>query len=48
MLQSIGLLPENVDKDKIGAKVCNGVLNICIPKKTPDKVEPVEKQIEIQ
>jgi HSP20 family protein len=42
------ILPENVDKDKIGAKVCNGVLNICIPKKTPDKVEPVEKQIEIQ
>ena len=42
------ILPENVDKDKIVAKVCNGVLNICIPKKTPDKVEPVEKQIEIQ
>ena len=42
------ILPENVDKDKIEAKVCNGVLDICIPKKTPDKVEPVEKQIEVQ
>ena len=42
------ILPENVDKYKIGAKVCNGVLDSCIPKKTPDKVEPVEKQIEVQ
>ena len=41
------ILPENVDKDKIEAKVTNGVLDICIPKKTPDKVEPVEKQIEV-
>lgn len=42
------ILPENVDKDKICAKVNNGVLDISIPKKTPDKVEPVEKQIEVQ
>ena len=42
------ILPENVDKDKIEAKVNNGVLDICIPKKSPDKVEPVEKQIEVQ
>ena len=42
------ILPENVDKDKICAKVNSGVLDICIPKKTPDKVEPVEKQIEVQ
>ena len=42
------ILPENVDKDKIEAKVNNGVLDINIPKKTPDKTEPVEKQIEIQ
>ena len=42
------ILPENVDKDKIEAKVCNGVLNICIPKKNPDKIEPVEKQIEVK
>lgn len=42
------ILPENVDKDKICAKVNNGVLDICIPKKTLDKVEPVEKQIEVQ
>lgn len=42
------ILPENVDKDKIEAKVCNGVLEICIPKKNPDKIEPVEKQIEVK
>jgi HSP20 family protein len=40
-------LPENVDKDKIEAKVDNGVLDIIIPKVTPDKVAPVEKQIEV-
>ncbi len=42
------ILPENVDKDKIEAKVNNGVLEVIIPKKTPDKSEPVEKQIEVQ
>lgn len=42
------ILPENADKDKIEAKVCNGVLGICIPKKNPDKIEPVEKQIEVK
>ena len=42
------ILPDNVDKDKIEAKVTNGVLDIHIPKKTPDKTEPVEKHIEIQ
>ena len=42
------ILPENVDKDKIEAKASNGVLDITIPKKTPDKMEPVEKQIEVQ
>lgn len=42
------ILPDNVDKEKIEAKACNGVLSICIPKKTPDKVEPVEKQIEVK
>ena len=41
------ILPENVDKDKIEAKVNNGVLDVIIPKKTPDKLEPVEKQIEV-
>ncbi|MBO5919891.1 MAG: Hsp20/alpha crystallin family protein [Bacteroidales bacterium] len=41
------ILPDNVDKDKIEAKVDNGVLDIIIPKVTPDKVAPVEKQIEV-
>lgn len=42
------ILPDNVDKDKIMAKVSNGVLDIEIPKKTPDKIEPAVKQIEIK
>ena len=41
------ILPDNVDKEKIEAKVNNGVLDIIIPKVTPDKVAPVEKQIEV-
>lgn len=42
------ILPDNVDKDNIEAKVCNGVLDICIQKKNPDKIEPVEKEIEVK
>ncbi len=42
------ILPENIDKDKIKAKVNNGILDIEIPKKTPDKVEPAVKQIEVK
>jgi HSP20 family protein len=41
------ILPDNADKEKIEAKVNNGVLDITIPKVTPDKVAPVEKQIEV-
>ena len=41
------ILPDNADKEKIEAKVNNGVLDIIIPKVTPDKVAPVEKQIEV-
>jgi HSP20 family protein len=42
------ILPDNVDKDKIKAKMEDGVLNIEIPKITKqEKTYPV-KQIEIQ
>lgn len=40
--QQIMVLPENVEKDKIDAKVENGVLTIDIPKKV---VEPEEKRM---
>ena len=40
--QQIMVLPENVEKDKIDAKVENGVLTIDIPKKV---VEPEEKKM---
>lgn len=42
------ILPDNVDKDKIKAKVNNGILDIEIPKKAQDKVEPAVKQIEVK
>ena len=40
--QQIMVLPENVEKDKIDAKVENGVLTIDIPNKV---VEPEEKRL---
>lgn len=42
------VLPENVDKDNIEAKVENGVLNIMIPKRSEEEVKKSEKVIEIQ
>lgn len=42
------VLPENVDKDHIEAKVENGVLNITIPKKSEEEVKKSEKVIEIK
>lgn len=42
------ILPDNIDRDKINAKVNNGILDIEIPKRTPDKVEPAVKQIEVK
>lgn len=42
------VLPENVDKDNIEAKVENGVLNITIPKKSEEEVKKSEKVIEIK
>lgn len=42
------VLPENVDKEKIEAKVENGVLTITIPKRSEEEAQKAEKVIEIQ
>ena len=42
------VLPENVEQDKIEAKVEHGVLNICVPKKNKADAKRVEKIIEIK
>lgn len=42
------VLPENVDKDKIEAKVENGVLTITIPKRSEEEAQKAEKVIEIK
>ncbi|NLY25042.1 MAG: Hsp20/alpha crystallin family protein [Bacteroidales bacterium] len=41
------ILPDNIEKDKIAAKVENGVLTVEIPTETEEKVQ-VSRQIEIQ
>lgn len=41
-------LPENVDKEKIGAKVENGVLEITLPKLAPEDKARINRIIEIQ
>jgi HSP20 family protein len=41
------LLPENVDKDKISAKMEHGVLNISIPKLTEEEIKKAQRHIEI-
>lgn len=42
------VLPDNVDKDKIGASVADGVLCIELPKITEDKRVKMRRAIEIQ
>lgn len=42
------ILPNNVDKEKIQAKMENGVLNISIPKFNEDQIKENMKLIEIQ
>ncbi len=42
------ILPDDVDKDKIDAKVSDGVLTIDLPKKAPETKEPATKVIEVK
>jgi len=46
--QQTMILPENADKDRIAAKMENGVLSIDIPKKTEEEIKKAEKLIEIK
>jgi len=46
--QQTFLLPENSDKEKISAKIENGILLINIPKKDKKLKESITHQIEIQ
>ncbi len=41
------LLPDNVDEQKISAKMENGVLQINIPKLTEEEIKKTQRQIEI-
>ncbi len=41
------ILPENVDAEKIEAKVENGVLSISIPKQKEEEKQKVSKQIQV-
>ena len=42
------LLPENIERDKISARMENGVMTIDIPKKSPEAVAAESRQIEVQ
>ncbi len=42
------LLPDNVVRDKITARVENGIMTIDIPKKTMAETTPVARQIEVK
>ena len=45
--QQVYVLPEDVVKDNIAAKVDNGVLTITMPKVTKDEVKKIQRQIDI-
>lgn len=42
------LLPENIERDKITARMENGVMTIDIPKKSAEAVAAESRQIEVQ
>ncbi|MFA6873399.1 MAG: Hsp20/alpha crystallin family protein [Bacteroidaceae bacterium] len=46
--QQTMVIPDNVDKEKISAKVEDGVLNIDLPKLTEEESKKAQKQIEVQ
>ncbi len=46
--QQTMLLPDDVEREKIDAKVNNGILCITLPKKQESKVAPVTRQIDIK
>ena len=48
MFQQTLILPDDVDKDKIDAKVNDGVLTIELPKRTPEEKEKATKVIEVK
>jgi len=46
--QQTMVIPDNVDKEKISAKVEDGVLKIDLPKLTEEESKKAQKQIEVQ
>ena len=42
------LLPDNIEREKISAKVENGVMTIDIPKKKIEEMAPATRQIEVK
>ncbi len=42
------ILPDNVDKEKIDAKVENGVLAIDIPKLSEEETKKAQRQIDVK
>ena len=45
--QQTYVLPDDIEKDHIAAKVDNGVLTITLPKFTKEEVEQIQRQINI-